>query len=250
MSAIGWPMAAILPRSIALRAIGAVARKSGASLADSAIHDSAPASSAAITTRAGVKATPTVPCRAAAAPEDPCHRHRIGGLQEELRLQPRIAPDNASLLGPQSRADASTKSRRPVRRTAGSLRRSSGNRGRMGEALAEEDAGESERGDAEGRPAEHRRGIAGRRANRRPYKALQRANAAVVAAIWLKSLVRRGPQPETGLMIARAAKSLSAKPMTALDVTRTLRIAVVDVAAGQTRTAADLCRCSQFVCSE
>ncbi len=173
MSAIGWPMAATLPRSIAARAIGAVARKSGASSADSAIHDSAPASCAAITTRAGVKATPTVPCRAAAAPEDPCHRHRIGGLQEKLRLQPGIAPDDASLLGPQSRADASTKSRRPVRRTAGPLRRSSGNRGRMGEALAEEDAGECERGDAEGRPDEHRRGIAGRRANRRPYKALQ-----------------------------------------------------------------------------
>jgi hypothetical protein len=31
MSTIGWPMEAILPRSMALRATGAVARKSGAS---------------------------------------------------------------------------------------------------------------------------------------------------------------------------------------------------------------------------
>ena len=36
MSAIGWPMAAILPRSMAVRATGAVARNSGASSADSA----------------------------------------------------------------------------------------------------------------------------------------------------------------------------------------------------------------------
>src|ERR1700733_1751396 len=61
MSAIGWPMAAILARSIAARAKGAVVRKSGASSAESAIQDSAPASCAAITTKAGVKATPTVP---------------------------------------------------------------------------------------------------------------------------------------------------------------------------------------------
>jgi hypothetical protein len=61
MSTIGRPMAAILSRSMALRATGAVARKSGASSADCAIQDSAPVSCAAMTTRAGARATPTVP---------------------------------------------------------------------------------------------------------------------------------------------------------------------------------------------
>src|ERR1700722_20204816 len=61
ISAIGWPIAAILARSMAARGSGAVVRKSGASSAESAIQESAPASWAAITTKAGVKATPTVP---------------------------------------------------------------------------------------------------------------------------------------------------------------------------------------------
>ena len=61
MSAIGWPMAAILARSMTGRETGAVVRKSGASSAESAIQDKAPASCAAITTRAGVNATPIVP---------------------------------------------------------------------------------------------------------------------------------------------------------------------------------------------
>ena len=61
MSAIGWQIAAILARSMTARGRGAVARKSGASSADRVTQDNAPASWAAITTRAGVNATPIVP---------------------------------------------------------------------------------------------------------------------------------------------------------------------------------------------
>ena len=97
MSAIGWPMAAILPHSTAVRATGAVARKSGASLADRAN----PGQRAGELRRDHDKGRPECDadraCRAAAtAPKNHRDRHRIGGLQEKLRHQPGIAPDDAA----------------------------------------------------------------------------------------------------------------------------------------------------------
>ena len=97
-SAIGWPIAAILARSIDGARTGAVVRKSGASSAESAIQDKAPASWAAITTSAGREGDPN---RAVGPPprqKNNGERGRVGGLQKKLRHEPRIAPDDAPSL--------------------------------------------------------------------------------------------------------------------------------------------------------
>ncbi len=204
-------------------------RKSGASSAESAIQDRAPASCAAITTSAGREGDPDRARRAAAAPENDGERRRVGGLQKQLRHQPGIAPDDAPLLDAQGRAGARAETRLSPRRGPALRRRARRGDRRAREALAEQHAGEREDDGAKSCPDEHGARVARRRAHRRPEEALRRARAirrrrkgredrrahalgqhgddlrpetadapTTVAAIWQKRRARRGPPPGTG----------------------------------------------------
>ena len=114
---------------------------------------------------------------AAAAPKDHRDRHCIGGLQEKLRHEPRIAPDDAAFLGAQRGADAGAKARRPVRWPACARRRARRDHRGLSEAIAEQKAREREDRGAETRPGEHRCRLAARGAHGGPDKIRQRRAA-------------------------------------------------------------------------
>ena len=229
MRAIGWPMAAILARSMTARGEGSGREKIRRVLS----RERDPGQRAGELGRdhdeSRREGDPDGARRAAAAPENHGERRRIGGLQKKLRHQPRVAPDDAPLLDAQGRAGARAKARRPSRCGAGLNRRARSGDRHAREALAEQHAGERKDDGPERCPDEHRVRVGSRRAHRRPQEALRLAMGiadgaravriavrmpsgsiattcapstadapTAVAAIWPKRRALAGPSEKTG----------------------------------------------------
>ena len=177
MSAIGWPMAAILARSMTGRETRSGHEKVRRVLSRKRDPGQGAGELRRNHDQGRRECDPDCARRPAAAPENDRERRGVGGLQKKLRHQPRIAPDDASFLDAQGRADTCAKSRRGPRRGPRIGRRAGRGDRRPREAFAEKDAGERKDDGAESCPDENRLRIARRRAHRRPQQALANADA-------------------------------------------------------------------------